>query len=84
MLVKGMTITIPEGDRMDATGPTELQLTENPPSLHARQEWITLRGVVLDDGFVTDGPVRLLVRAAFVRELATKAQAARTAERSAP
>jgi hypothetical protein len=79
-----MTFTIPQEDRLDATGPTELLLTEVPPDLHLQQDWVHIRGVELDGGFVTDGPVRLVVRAALLRELAERAATARADEAANP
>ncbi|GAA1794326.1 hypothetical protein GCM10009682_15140 [Luedemannella flava] len=75
MLAKGMTIRIPEGDRLGATGPTELLLTEAPEDLHPQQEWVRVQGVELDDGVVTDVPVGLMIRAAYLRALVAKTAA---------
>jgi hypothetical protein len=80
VLTKGMTIMIPKEDRVDATGPTELLLTETPESLdHRKLEWVRVKGVELEGGFVTDGEVALLVRVALLRKLAAEVAAVKAA-----
>lgn len=70
MIKRGTVITIRPGDRLDATEPMELLLTEVPRELHPMQEWAHIEGVELGaDGATADLPVRVVVRAALLREL---------------
>jgi|tagenome__1003787_1003787.scaffolds.fasta_scaffold19016287_1 hypothetical protein len=66
----GSVILIPEGDRHGGIGPMELLLTHVPHSLNPHQEWAHVKGVELDGGVATDFPVRVVVRALLLREVA--------------
>ena len=77
MLRAGMTIAIPEQDRLGGAGAIEVLLTELPTRLYRGQDWVPIEGVELEGGVVMHAwPTRIIVRVALLVELARKAQAA--------